>query len=246
LSKRSHVFLAGGTGMVAGAAFAQFVPAVTTWRALRCRITPVLAGVGQQRHVALTFDDGPDLASTPAFLDELDRLGWRATFFLLGSMVSRAPGLAAELASRGHEIGVHGHEHFSHLSRFPLTIVEDLARGRDVVAAATGADPHWFRPPYGTLSAGSLTAARRLGLQTVLWTTWGRDWREEATAATVAADVVDGLLPGATVLLHDSDCTSAPDSWRAALGALPRLAEVFNERDLIVGPLGEHGIGAAA
>jgi hypothetical protein len=30
------------------------------------------------------------------------------------------------------------------------------------------------------------------------------------------------------------------------LGALPRLAEVFNERDLIVGPLGEHGIGAAA
>jgi peptidoglycan/xylan/chitin deacetylase (PgdA/CDA1 family) len=245
LSNRK-LWLAGGTGMIAGAALTQFLPAVTTLRTLRCRFTPTLAGVGQPRHVALTFDDGPDEASTPAFLDQLDRLGWRATFFLLGSMVRRAPALAAEVAARGHEIGVHGDEHFSHLRRTPMAILDDVARGRDVVADATGVEPHWFRPPYGTLSAGSLTAARRLGLQTVLWTTWGRDWREEATPATVVADVVGGLVPGATVLLHDSDCTSAPDSWRSALGALPRLADVFNDRQVTVGPLADHGIRTPA
>jgi peptidoglycan/xylan/chitin deacetylase (PgdA/CDA1 family) len=194
-------------------------------------------------HVALTFDDGPDPASTPAILDELERLDWRATFFLLGSMVRRAPSLAAELATRGHEVAVHGDEHRSHLQRSPSAVRNDVTRARDSIADATGVAPTWFRPPYGALSAGSLVAAHRLGLRPVLWTTWGRDWRAEATGPTVVADVLGDLTPGATVLLHDSDCTSAPQSWRSTLAALPALAEAFAGRGLAVGPLGEHGIG---
>ncbi|HEX9545875.1 MAG TPA: polysaccharide deacetylase family protein, partial [Acidimicrobiales bacterium] len=120
----------------------------------------------------------------------------------------------------------------------------DVARARDVIGDSTGVEPHWFRPPYGTLSGGSLTAARQLGLQTVLWTTWGRDWRPDATARTVVDDVAEGLSPGGTVLLHDSDCTSAPGSWRSAVGALPSLDSLFCERGLTVGPLADHGISA--
>ena len=243
--KTTRLLLAGGGALAAGAALGHLLPAVTTWRDLRCWATPGLAGVGEADHVALTFDDGPDPLSTPAFLDQLDRLGWRATFFLLGAMVRRSPGLAAELAWRGHEIGVHGDEHRSHLHRSPAAIRDDVARARDSIAEATGVAPVWFRPPYGALSLGSLTAARQLDLQTVLWTTWGRDWRAEATASTVVADVAEGLRPGATVLLHDSDCTSAPQSWRAALGALPPMSQLFAERGLSVGPLGQHGLRAA-
>jgi hypothetical protein len=87
-----------------------------------------------------------------------------------------------------------------------------------------------------------LVAARRAELRTVLWTAWGRDWREEATPDTVVNDVRRGLVPGATVLLHDSDCTSAPGAWKSALGALPLLAELFEQRGLSVGPLRDHGI----
>ncbi len=76
----------------------------------------------------------------------------------------------------------------------------------------------------------------------MLWTTWGRDWRGDATPKTVAAEVTRGLVPGATVLLHDSDCTSAPGAWRSALGALDDLAELFAARRLIVGPLCDHGV----
>jgi peptidoglycan/xylan/chitin deacetylase (PgdA/CDA1 family) len=236
------VLLAAGGGMIAGAAVVQVLPAATTWRALRCRLTPGLAGIGSRGHVALTFDDGPDPESTPAFLDQLDRLRWRATFFLLGSMVRKAPSLAAELAAAGHEVGVHGDLHRSHLRLSPATIRDDVARARDVIRDAAGVEPRWFRPPYGTLSGGSMTAARQLGLQTVLWTAWGRDWRPEATAASVAADVAVGLQPGGTVLLHDSDCTSAPGSWRSALGALPLLDDLFARRGLTAGPLADHGI----
>ena len=87
-----------------------------------------------------------------------------------------------------------------------------------------------------------MRAARRLGLRTVLWTAWGRDWTATATPASVVTHVGRGLRPGGTVLLHDSDCTSYPGSWRSALGALPRLADEFASRGLAVGPVGDHGI----
>ena len=83
-------------------------------------------------------------------------------------------------------------------------------------------------------------------MTTVLWTTWGRDWRREATPDTVVADVTRRYVDGGTVLLHDSDCTSYPGSWRAALGALPRLADEFATRGLAVGTVGEHGITTRA
>jgi peptidoglycan/xylan/chitin deacetylase (PgdA/CDA1 family) len=190
----------------------------------------------------LTFDDGPDPGSTPQFLDVLDSLGLHATFFMLGDMARRAPGLAAEVAAAGHEIGVHGDTHRSQLRLAPRTVAADIERARDAVAHATGTAPEWFRPPYGTLSLGGVRGARRAGLRPVLWTAWGRDWRAEATADSVVADVLHGYVDGGTVLLHDSDCTSAPECWHSALGALPRLADELHARSLRVGPVGEHGI----
>jgi len=226
----------------AGALAVHALPALSNVDAIRHRALPGLAGVGAPGHLALTFDDGPDPSSTPAFLEALDRLGWRATFFMLGSMVERAPSLAAEVAAAGHEIAVHGDEHRSQLFRIGRQVSDDLARALDTIASRTGRDPAFFRPPYGTLSAGGVLAARRLRLRTVLWTTWGRDWRAEATPDTVVTDVASHLGPGGTVLLHDSDCTSAPGAWRSALGALPRLAELFAARGLAVGTLADHGI----
>jgi len=216
---------------------------VTALGGVRRVLLPRLAGTGRPDHVALTFDDGPDRNSTPAFLAALDRLGWRATFFMLGDMADRDPGLAREVADAGHEIALHGYEHVSHLRRAPGRVGDDVRRGVDAVAAATGQPPVWFRPPYGYLSAGTCLATRRLGLRTVLWTAWGRDWTATATPGSVVAEVARGLRLGGTVLLHDSDCASAPGAWRAALGALPGLAELFAAHGgLAVGPLADHGV----
>jgi peptidoglycan-N-acetylglucosamine deacetylase len=229
-------------GVVATGAAIHAGPVLTNIRLLRTRVFPGLAGVGRADHVALTFDDGPDPLSTPAFLAELDRLGYRATFFMLGEMVERAPALAAEVAAAGHEVAVHGYRHKSQLERTPTAVLDDVSRAADVIGLATGAPPVWFRPPYGSISFGTLRAARRLGLRTVLWTCWGRDWRAEATPVTVVADVTRALAPGGTVLLHDSDCTSAPGAWRSALGALEPLSKRFADMGVAVGPLGEHAV----
>ncbi len=236
---RSEVVV-GAVG--AGLAVAHVGPAAIRLVPSAGRLLPRLHGVGRPDHLALTFDDGPDPRSTPAFLEALAQRGWTATFFMLGTMVRRAPALAAEVAAAGHEIAVHADEHRSHLRRSPGAVLNDLARAIDLVGNTTGSRPVWFRPPYGATSGGTVLAARRLELQLVLWTSWGKDWRASATPASVIGDVERGLSPGATVVLHDSDCVSAPGSWRSALGSLPLLAELVEARDWKVGSLGDHGV----
>ena len=235
-----HAALLGGAACIGNA-----LPVLSGIAPLRMRFLPGLAGTGRPEHVALTFDDGPQPTSTPAFLQALQRLGWRATFFMLGSMVRANPALAAEVAAAGHEVAVHGDRHRSQLLQTPRAVADDLRRAVGTITNATGRRPTWVRPPYGTLSTGGILAARAQGLRTVLWTAWGRDWRDDASPASVVATVARDLRPGATVLLHDSDCTSAPGAWRNALGALDPLADVFAAAGLSVGPLADHGVGAA-
>jgi peptidoglycan-N-acetylglucosamine deacetylase len=217
-------------------------PGVTAIGPLRQRFFPRLAGQGRADHVALTFDDGPDPAWTPAFLEVLAKSQVHATFFMLGSMAAREPALAAEVAAAGHEVAVHGWAHRYTVLRSPWAVADDLVRARDAVAGATGAQPRFYRPPYGVLSSGALAAARRLGLTPVLWTCWGREWTAGASPRSVWATLTGNLTGGATVLLHDSDCTSPPGSAAAGLGALPLLLDECALRRLVAGPVAEHGL----
>ncbi|GAC1517999.1 MAG: polysaccharide deacetylase family protein [Acidimicrobiales bacterium] len=232
-----------GTAAIGAALWAA--PALAWVEPLRNRFAPNLAGIGPDAdHVAVTFDDGPDPSSTPAVLAALDALGWRATFFCLGSMVDAAPALAAEVVAAGHEVGVHGYAHRGALRRTPKDLADDLMRARDVVGAATGEALRWYRPPFGEMSMGVFAAGRRAALRPVLWSAWGRDWRADATPDSVIDDLDRGVLRGGTILLHDSDCTSAPGSWRTTVAALPLLADHLAAMGVRPGPLAEHGLPA--
>jgi peptidoglycan/xylan/chitin deacetylase (PgdA/CDA1 family) len=184
--------------------------------------------------VALTFDDGPHPQGTPAILDALARCDARATFFLVGEQVVRWPQLVGEIAAAGHTVALHGDRHRNLLRLAPAQTADDLERGWERVAAAAGAPPLLYRPPYGVFSAAALAVARRRGWRTMLWTGWGRDWERRASAASIAMSLAAGLRPGAVLLLHDADHYSAPDSWRRTAAALPRLLDIIGERRLAV------------
>jgi peptidoglycan-N-acetylglucosamine deacetylase len=223
---------------LAGIAVVHALPALTAGGPVR-RLTPGLAGVGRPGGVALTFDDGPDPAGTPEVLATLADLGWRATFFMLGCQVRRHPAIARLVVDAGHEVAVHGAVHRNHLLRTPLGIRRDLRVAVREITEVTGATPRWFRPPYGVFSAGTLWAVRDLGLEPVLWTAWGKDWQAGPPEA-VAVEVLSTLRDGGTVLLHDSDCTSRPGSWRSTVAALPLLAARLQDRGLAVRTLADH------
>ncbi|MGH3095888.1 MAG: polysaccharide deacetylase family protein [Streptosporangiales bacterium] len=222
------------------------VPAVTAFGPLRRAMIPALAGIGAPDHVAVTFDDGPDPRSTPQFLSLLAREGISATFFLLGEMASKSPALTAEIAAAGHEVAVHGWAHRLLLKRGLRTVTDDIGRARDLIGELTGTPPRWYRPPYGVLTRPAVLTAAKLGLTPVLWTCWGRDWTARATPDSVLVHIQRRLRGGGTVLLHDSDCTSAPGAWQSALGAIPTLVGRLREMDLQIGPLREHGVTSGA
>ncbi|POX51344.1 polysaccharide deacetylase family protein [Streptomyces sp. Ru71] len=226
----------------AGLSLAHIGPAATWLPGPRRRLLPGLAGVGRTGHVALTFDDGPDPVSTPRFLDVLDELGVRATFFVLGARATGHPAVLRETARRGHEVAVHGWAHERPWRPSPARDARDVRAAVSVVRELTGRRPRWYRPPYGILTSGRWAAARAAGLRPVLWSAWGRDWTADATAASVRASVAADLRGGGTVLLHDSDVTSAPGCWRAALAALPELVADCRAAGWTVGPLDGHGV----
>jgi peptidoglycan-N-acetylglucosamine deacetylase len=239
VTSRRALTLAIAAGTVAVAA-----PSPLSSGPVRRALTPLLApvelsGISHSRHVALTFDDGPDPASTPSFLRLLEELGVRATFFVLGRHLEDR-GLLREMADRGHEIGVHGWDHRPVALHRPTVLRDGIARTRDLVADTTAAPVRWYRPPYGVLTPASWWAANHAGLRTVLWSAWGRDWERRATPASVTCLVQVQLRPGGTVLLHDSDRLSASSSWRTTLVATERLVRLWRSDGLEVGALASH------
>jgi len=220
-------------GALAGAAaLAYAVPGLAgAWRALRGPLgieDRTSSGLGY----ALTFDDGPHAQGTPAVLEVLDRANVRATFFLVGEQVRRNPGLAREIVSGGHAIGLHCHRHRNLLRLTPWQVREDIARAQDIIEGATGITPQLYRPPYGLANAAALRIARERGWRTLLWSQWGRDWEACATPESIRARVTDGAVDGSVLLLHDADDYSAPGSWRRTVAALPRVLERLSGRGL--------------
>jgi peptidoglycan/xylan/chitin deacetylase (PgdA/CDA1 family) len=236
---RHLLAVAGGVAVAGGA------PLVASVQPLRRALTPVvlparLSGISTARHVALTFDDGPDPRSTPAFLDLLAEHGVHATFFVLGRYVAEESALVRRMVDEGHEIGVHGWTHRCVARVGVGRLVGDLRATQRVVERVSGSRVRWYRPPYGVLTTHALAAARRVGLTTVLWSDWGIDWRRGRTPVQVLDTVTRGLRPGGTVLLHDTDRTSAPGSWRTTLAATGLLLERLALDAVPAGPLAEH------
>jgi peptidoglycan/xylan/chitin deacetylase (PgdA/CDA1 family) len=218
----------------------QATPALTSIAPARRVLMPRLSGRSDRHHIALSFDDGPDPVSTPYFLDLLAARGVAATFFLLGHHAARERSLVRDLAEAGHEVAVHGWTHECLALVPPRRIARELARTREVLEETTGTPVRWYRPPYGVLTAAGLWAAGRAGLRTVLWSAWGVDWSAGATPTTIVRRVSHAVRPGGTVLLHDTDRTSAPGSWRRTLAATAALLDGWEDAGVPVGPLREH------
>lgn len=228
------------SSVVAAIFTSHALPAMTAIGPLRRTFFTHLAGTSGSTSVALTFDDGPDKKSTPLFLDALDRLNWKATFFMLGQMAEKDQGLTLEVQNRGHEVALHGYGHKNLLWRTPKQTEEDIVKGYEILSSILGRNPIFYRPPYGVLNSQAIFTTQRLGLTPVLWSSWGRDWRAKATPQSVVNDLKRHLGQGSTLLLHDSDCTSAETAYLSALGALELLSTELDQRGIFVERMCDH------
>lgn len=150
--------------------------------------------------VALTFDDGPG-PGTLQVLELLDRHRVQATFFFCGANARRWPQIARQVAEAGHEIGNHSDTHPYLVFRSRQFMTDELRRAQRALEDITGRRVRWFRPPFGARWFGIGSVLEELGLQCVMWTVIGNDWKWPGPV--VAEHVIRNRAPGAIVCLHD-------------------------------------------
>jgi len=204
-----------------------YLPLLSLWN--RGAIT---RGPAQDR-VALTFDDGPDGRFTPAMLETLDRFQARATFFMLGAQIERAPDLAREVASRGHELAVHLFSHDRAAARDHARFREELLRTVALVQEAAGRPPRFLRLPFAYLGKQTPRRIRDdFGLRTAHWSFSLLDSRY--AAARIEQRFRRAVFPGAIALLHDGvgPHSSHGRTRQPTLEALPGVIATCRERGL--------------
>ena len=151
---------------------------------------------------ALTFDDGPDPVWTPAVIDDLREHDLRATFFVVGSLVSDHPGLIAQMLDAGHEVGVHCMRHVRHTELSDAEIAADTDACLCVLRRAGGAPPTHWRTPWGVETDATRSVAAERGLDLIGWDADTHDWRGDGATAMHAA-LAPRLTSGPVILMHD-------------------------------------------
>ena len=96
--------------------------------------------------------------STARLLDAFEATGNRATFFALGWVAERQPGLIREIAGRGHEIACHGYDHQLLYALGPEGFRADLRRARLTIEDALGVPVRGYRAPSYSITRDSLWA----------------------------------------------------------------------------------------
>jgi polysaccharide deacetylase family protein (PEP-CTERM system associated) len=97
-------------------------------------------------------------ASTRRLLELLADAGVRATFFVLGWLADRHPGLVRAIADAGHEVGCHSYWHRLVYTLTPEQFRTDLHRARSAIEDATGTPVTAYRAPSFSITQRSLWA----------------------------------------------------------------------------------------
>ncbi|MFD5077400.1 bifunctional polysaccharide deacetylase/glycosyltransferase family 2 protein [Streptomyces sp. NPDC058371] len=160
--------------------------------------------------IALTFDDGPNPTWTPQILKVLEENDVQATFFMVGSMISRNPGIVKDLVDQGNEAGIHTFTHVDLSYQSTSRLQRELKQTQLALAGAAGINTTLFRAPYSSeinavdnYSWPVYQEIGDLGYTSVFVDDDSDDWKRPGVSK-----IVEWATPkdnkGAIVLMHDA------------------------------------------
>lgn len=161
-------------------------------------------GDGARRELALTFDDGPHPQDTPPLLEVLEKHRLRATFHLVGKGAERHPDLVHKIHQAGHQPALHCYRHIPFPLENPARLRAALDHTRVLIADAAGIAPATIRdlrPPYGLLTARTVSHLVAWGYRPVLWSIMPLHWVQPTDRSI--RQILESIHPGAVIVLHD-------------------------------------------
>ena len=198
--------------------------------------TPTPPAVDTRPRVALTYDDGPSSITTRPIVDELNKYGYHATFFVVGNRVDYTPGQDNGAAAmvyayeNGNEIGIHGYTHQPDYAtcsgetyQYEMTMTLKAIQAR-----IPGYEVRLMRPVGGSISS---TRVAESPYSVINWNVDTLDWtlRSPAGDAESIEEIVNNALKdledGDIILMHDI----YNNTYEATVILLARLNEMgFN------------------
>lgn len=193
--------------------------------------------VDTRPRVALTYDDGPhekymDTPSrTKAIVDELDKYGYHATFFVVGNRVdgSEYSGGAAMVyaAEHGNEIGIHGYTHDANYADCSDEIFE--YEMNETLKAIQSKLPEYevrvMRPVGGSISQKRVSESPYAVIQ---WSVDTFDYKNKYDEGdpqkinTIVEQALANIKDGDIILMHDI----YNNTYEATVIILARLNEM--------------------
>lgn len=222
-----HVYIPGETGQVekrtgkvSGKTAKEVVKKATNNIYFKYNANP-----GDDKVVALTFDDGP-WDTTGDLLSLLKEYDAKATFFTIGKQISGQPKTMEKMAAAGHQIATHSWDHaetgggnsVDMTRQSPEKQIEEVQQGQQAITDATGKEASKvFRSPGGNYHDDIIWNLQPYVTAEIGWNIDTEDWQRPGAEAI--AEAIMSAKSGDIILMHDGGGprTQTIDALRIAL-----------------------------
>ncbi len=187
-----------------------------------------VANVGDEKVIALTFDDGPWPTTTSEILDILKENGAHATFFQIGNQIANMPDIEKRIVEEGNQVGTHTWDHASGSGQgVNLTYMsaeeqrEEITKGFNAIEETLGTSvTHIMRAPGGNYYGSLIDNLKDLVVAEIGWDLDTEDWSRPGASAI--EQVILSVKPGQVILMHDGggDRSQTVEALRSALPQL--------------------------
>jgi peptidoglycan/xylan/chitin deacetylase (PgdA/CDA1 family) len=151
--------------------------------------------------ILLTFDDGPNIETTPIILEKLKEHSLKAIFFCVGENVAKYPELVKKIIDEGHSIGNHTMFH-KNINGFNKNVDDNINQCSQAIENVIGEFPKYFRPPHGRIGLQTEKILKRNGLKNVMWSLLTYDYKNDINI--VKFGIENYLKENSIIVLHDS------------------------------------------
>ena len=167
------------------------------------RLIPIYSVERSDNKVALTFDCAWGADKTKLIMDEIEKNGYKCTFFVTGFWVDANKDLVKEINERGHQIANHSENHLHLGEANTQTIATEIDTTSNKIKEIVGTSPLYFRAPFGEYDNGLINALNERQTQCIQWSIDSLDWKG-LTGKEIADRVSSKIKSGDIVLFHNN------------------------------------------
>lgn len=185
------------------------------------RKLPIYGVKTDKKQIAISFDAAWGADDTDTLIEILKKYNVKATFFVVGDWVDKYPEEVKKLSDNGHSIQNHSNTHPYMTKLSTEEMVAQLKNCNEKIAKLTGETPTLFRCPYGDYNNAVLNATESIDMKAIQWSVDSLDWKDTATADSIAKRVIEKTTNGSIILCHN-DADHTPE-------ALPTILETLQK-----------------